>query len=104
MRLFILAAVLTAVGVNCAIEAGAQNSSGGVTYRPAPEGTIKYKDGVTVHRHADGSVEVSEPETVQSYDAPQRPVKRVVRRKAAVHKVAVHKATAKPAQKSTKAK
>lgn len=60
-----------------------------VTSRPAPPATIKYSDGVVVKRCADGSVEVSDPDSgrMQSFDggyvAPRRAVKRqAVRRKA----------------------
>lgn len=38
-------------------------SGGGVTYRPAPPGTIHYSDGVVVKRNADGSVEVTDEDS-----------------------------------------
>ncbi len=62
-------------------------SSGNVTYKAAPEATLKYQDGVVVHRHSDGSVEVSDPDCVESSNPVSRPAKRAVK-----HRVAVKKA------------
>lgn len=66
----------------------------GVTYRPAGEATLNY-DGVTVHRHADGSVEVSDPESPREplYPVQSQPARRTVRKRVAVHKAAAKKAT-----------
>lgn len=66
---------------------GRAASSGNITYKPAPEATLKYRDGVTVHRHSDGSVEVSDPETVTPLYPSRRPVRKAVRGAVAVHKV-----------------
>jgi hypothetical protein len=66
----------------------------GVTYRPAGDATLHYNDGVTVHRHSDGSVEVSDPEVREPlYPSQSQPVRRAVRKRAVAHKVA-KKATA----------
>lgn len=75
---------------------GATTSNGNVTYRAAPEATLKYGDGVTVHRHADGSVEVSDPESApQALYPTQRPVRRAIKYRAAVRKATAAKTKAK---------
>src|SRR5688500_11962928 len=58
------AALLLAVAIgSMGISVAAQEAKPNVIYKPAPVATLKYNDGVTVHRHSDGSVEVSDPES-----------------------------------------
>lgn len=87
---------------------GKAATSGNVTYKPAPEGTMHYGDGVTVHRHSDGSVEVSDPESAPEplYPDQSRPVvRRVVhKRVTTAHKTATSAKSATTAAKSTTVK
>lgn len=83
---------------------GKAATSGNVTYKPAPEGTMHYGDGVTVHRHSDGSVEVSDPESAPEplYPNQSRPVvRRVVHKRAAAHKTATSAKSATTAKTAT---
>lgn len=87
----------SAIAVFCALAMSSSallpvQAQGNVTYKPAPEATLKYGDGVTVHRHADGSVEVSDTGTTESWSADQpRSVRRVAHRKAVRRKASVKK-------------
>lgn len=76
----------------------------GVTYRPAGEATLHYNDGVTVHRHADGSVEVGDPEVREPlYPSQSQSGRRAVYKRGAAHKAVVkHANNTKSAATPTK--
>jgi hypothetical protein len=80
------------------IPSDAQNRT---IYKPAGDATLHYNDGVTVHRHSDGSVEVgdgpSAPEPL--YPSQGRSVRRVARKHAAARKVTTTKTTTSTAKK-----
>ncbi len=84
LAVFVLAASIATSDAKTKSSAG--TSSGNVTYKAAPEATLKYPDGVVVHRHADGSVEVSDPDSVESVTPVHRPVKRAVKHRTVVRK------------------
>jgi hypothetical protein len=96
MRKILLALSLI---LTCVLPSQAQG--GGVTYRQAGEATLHYKDGVTVRRHADGSCEVSDPETVEPLypnQSVRRPARRAVRKAVAKRKATT---AAKPAAQAS---
>jgi hypothetical protein len=79
----------------------------GVTYKAAPDATLNYADGVTVHRHSDGSVEVgdsaSAPEPL--YPNQGRPaVRRVVHKRAVARKAVTTTAKTTTTTKTSTAK
>lgn len=96
MRLTLSAvALFVALGmvtVGIPADAKRQTTSGNVTYKPAGEATLKYSDGVVVHRHSDGSVEVTDPEEVHPlYPSQSTTTRRVVHKRVAKKAAAVQK-------------